>query len=291
MTMTTLKQLQEAFRSGEEPLQEDEYLGDDSLPYCKKCKTKRWFSTDDGKWAVRVMCDCQTAEAKKRQDEEERRKYLDEFYNRRELSLLGNRYKNANFSTATITANNLEAFEKAKSYVKNLQEVLKNNIGLYVYGDNSTGKTYLTACICNELLWRKQNCIYTNLASMLDYISASYNGRGDGKGGLLARIKACDFAFIDDFGKEFLGREAQPTSSKWAEEKLFEVLNERYNAQKPTIFSSNYSIGELISVLGLDKAIVERVNEMATRVIKLEGDDFRSDVCKRKSEIAKRLGI
>mgnify|MGYP000059519605 FL=1 len=289
--MTTLKQLQEAFRKGEESLQEDEYLGDDSLPYCKKCKAKRWFSTNDGKWAVRVMCDCQTAEAKKRQDEEERRKYLDEFYNRRELSLLGNRYKSANFSTATITANNLEAFEKAKSYVKNLQEVLKNNIGLYVYGDNSTGKTYLTACICNELLWRKQNCIYTNLASMLDYISASYNGRGDGKGGLLARIKACDFAFIDDFGKEFLGREAQPTSSKWAEEKLFEVLNERYNAQKPTIFSSNYSIGELISVLGLDKAIVERVNEMATRVIKLEGDDFRSDVCKRKSEIAKRLGI
>ena len=69
------------------------------------------------------------------------------------------------------------------------------------------------------------------------------------------------------------------------------MLNERYNAQKPTIFSSNYSIGELISVLGLDKAIVERVNEMATRVIKLEGDDFRSDVCKKKSEIAKRLGI
>lgn len=291
MTMTTLKQLQEAFRSGEEPLREDEYLGDDSLPYCKKCKTKRWFSTDDGKWAIRAMCDCQAEEARKQEDEEKRRKHLDEFYNRRELSLLGNRYKNANFTTATITSNNLEAFEKAKSYVKNLQEVLKYNIGLYVYGDNSTGKTYLTACICNELLWRKQNCIYTNLASMLDYISAAYNGKGDGKGGLLARIKSCDFAFIDDFGKEFLGREAQPTSSKWAEEKLFEVLNERYNAQKPTIFSSNYSIGELISVLGLDKAIVERVNEMATRVIKLEGDDFRSDVCKKKSEIAKRLGI
>lgn len=291
MTMTTLKQLQEAFRSGEEPLREDEYLGDDSLPYCKKCNTRRWFATDDGKWAIRAMCDCQAEEARKQEDEEKRRKHLDEFYNRRELSLLGNRYKNANFTTATITSNNLEAFEKAKSYVKNLQEVLKYNIGLYVYGDNSTGKTYLTACICNELLWRKQNCIYTNLASMLDYISASYNGKGDGKGGLLARIKSCDFAFIDDFGKEFLGREAQPTSSKWAEEKLFEVLNERYNAQKPTIFSSNYSIGELISVLGLDKAIVERVNEMATRVIKLEGDDFRSDVCKKKSEIAKRLGI
>lgn len=289
--MYTFATLQEAFKNGTEQLGEDEYLDENGLPCCSKCKTRRWFASQDGKFATRALCECQEAEVKKRRDEEQRREHLNEFYNRRELSLLGNRYKNANFATATITSNNLEAFEKAKSYVKNLQEVLKYNIGLYVYGDNSTGKTYLTACICNELLWRKQNCIYTNLASMLDYISASYNGKGDGKGGLLARIKSCDFAFIDDFGKEFLGREAQPTSSKWAEEKLFEVLNERYNAQKPTIFSSNYSIGELISVLGLDKAIVERVNEMATRVIKLEGDDFRSDVCKKKSEIAKRLGI
>ena len=107
MTMTTLKQLQEAFRSGEEPLREDEYLGDDGLPYCKKCNTRRWFATDDGKWAIRAMCDCQAEEARKQEDEEKRRKHLDEFYNRRELSLLGNRYKNANFTTATITSNNL----------------------------------------------------------------------------------------------------------------------------------------------------------------------------------------
>lgn len=44
-------------------------------------------------------------------------------------------------------------------------------------------------------------------------------------------------------------------------------------------------------MLGLDKAIIERINEMATRVIKLEGDDFRSVVRDEKSDIAKKLGI
>ena len=72
---------------------------------------------------------------------------------------------------------------------------------------------------------------------------------------------------------------------------MFEVLNARYNSQKPTIFSSNYSIAELETALGLDKAIIERINEMATRTIKLEGDDFREKVRKEKSDFAKKLGI
>lgn len=289
--MFTFKQLQEAFRNGSEQLQDDEYLDENGLPCCKKCKTPRWFTTEDGKWAMRVMCKCQTEESKRQQDYEERRKYMEEFRNRKELAVLGERYYNANFSTAKITDNNRDAYLKAKNYVRNIQSVLKYNIGLYVYGDNSTGKTFLTACICNELVWQKQRCVYTSFAAIRNAISSSYNGKSSGEGGLLARLMTYDFAFIDDFGKEFLGREFRPDVSKWAEEKLFEVLNGRYNAMKPTIFSSNYSIGELVSVLGLDKAIVERVNEMATRVIKLDGDDFRSEVRKKKSDIAKSLGI
>ena len=168
---------------------------------------------------------------------------------------------------------------------------LENNIGLYIYGDNSSGKTFLLACICNELVWKGYSCIYTNLASILNEIRASYDKNGMGECAILNHLQYYNFAFIDDLGKEFLGREYNAASSKWAEEKFFEVLNARYNAQKPTIFSSNYSISELASVLGLDKAIIERINEMATRVIKLEGDDFRSIVRDEKSDIAKKLGI
>ena len=109
--------------------------------------------------------------------------------------------------------------------------------------------------------------------------------------GIEVHLQYFDFVFIDDLGKEFIGREYNPSSVKWAEGKLFEILNARYNALKPTIFSSNYSIGELASVLGFDKGIVERINEMATRTIKLEGDDFREIALKEKSELAKQLGI
>lgn len=287
----TLEELKAAFAAGTETLKDDEYFGEDGLPYCKKCKTKRFFSLDNGEWAMRGMCKCQEEARKKAEEEEVARERMREFNNRKALSLTGKRYRNIMFADAIITPNNTKAYQKAKNYVAKSKEVFDNNIGLYIYGDNSSGKTFLIACICNELVWKGHRCIYTNLASILNEIRASYDKNGMGECAILYSLQNYDFAFIDDIGKEFLGREYNAASSKWAEEKFFEVLNARYNAQKPTIFSSNYSIAELASVLGLDKAIIERINEMATRVIKLEGDDFRSIVRDEKSEVAKNLGI
>ncbi len=287
----TLEEFKKGFASGEYKLREDEYLGDDGLPYCKKCKTRRFYCSDDKQWCIRGMCKCQEEARKKQEEEEAARKRMEEFNNRKALSLTGKRYRNLMFKDATITKHNSKAYQKASAYVEKSKEVFAENIGLYIYGDNSSGKTFLIACICNELVWKGYRCIYTNLATILNEIRGSYDRNGMGECAILRNLEYYDFAFIDDLGKEFLGREYNVASSKWAEEKFFEILNARYNAQKPTVFSSNYSIGELASVLGLDKAIVERINEMATRVIKLEGDDFRSTVRDEKSEIAKKLGI
>lgn len=287
----TLDELKEEVVSGKYRLKEDEFLGDDGLPYCKKCKTKRFFVVEDNSFAMFGSCECQQREQKEREEKEQRRKRVEEFNNRQILSLIGERYKNVRFKDARITPHNKTAFEKCGNYAKNGKKVYELNIGLYIYGDNSSGKTYLTACLCNELVWLGWRCVYTNLASILNEIRASYDGNGMGECLLLRQLQTFDFVFIDDLGKEFIGREFNSATAKWAEGKLFEILNARYNARKPTIFSSNYSISELASVLNLDKAIVERINEMATRAIKLEGDDFRTAVREEKSNIAKSLGI
>ena len=287
----TLDELKDEVSSGKYRLKEDEFLGDDGLPYCKKCKTKRFFVVEDNSFAMFGSCECQQREQKEREEQEQRRKRVEEFNNRQILSLIGERYKNVRFKDARITPHNKTAFEKCGNYAKNSKRVYELNIGLYIYGDNSSGKTYLTACLCNELVWLGWRCVYTNLASILNEIRASYDGNGMGECLLLRQLQTFDFVFIDDLGKEFIGREFNSATAKWAEGKLFEILNARYNARKPTIFSSNYSISELASVLNLDKAIVERINEMATRAIKLEGDDFRTAVREEKSNLAKSLGI
>lgn len=277
--------------SDEITLRDDEYLGDDGLPYCKNCKTTRVFVSADKSFTARCSCKCQSEAEEQRRKEEARQKALEAFNSRRNLSMLGARYRNIRLENATITENNKDVYARCSRYVEHAKEMRENNIGLYIYGDNSSGKTYLTACICNELLWQGYRCIYTNLATILSEIRSSYDGQGMGECELLNRLQAYDFAFIDDLGKEFIGREYNASSSKWAEEKLFEVINARYNAQKPTIFSSNYEISALASELRLDKAIIERINEMATRVLKLDGDDFRSAVRKDVNDVAKKYGI
>lgn len=287
----TLQQLKDDFASGKEALKEDEYLGEDSLPYCKACKTLRVYIAKEEDWCMHGSCKCQEEARKKAEEEEKRKEFMKRFRNNKLRSLLGERYLECMFSNSTITKSNREAYEKAQNYVKNSKKVYEQNIGIYLYGDNSSGKTHLTACICNELVYKGWKCIYTNLAAILNEIRNSYDGNGMGECNLLNKLSTYDFAFIDDLGKEFIGREYNAATAKWAEQKLFEVVNSRYNAERPTIFSSNYSIGELATVLNLDKAIVERINEMATRVIKLEGDDFRSEERDTKSSLAKKFGI
>jgi len=279
------------FATGKLPLRDDEYLGDDGLPHCKNCKTARVFVAPDKSFIARCACQCESEAEERKREEEKRQRVIEAFNSRRNLSMIGDRYKNIRFADAIITNNNRSVYQKCRNYVENAQAMRENNIGLYIYGDNSSGKTYLTACVCNELLWKGYRCVYTNLATILNEIRSSYDGQGIGECELISRLQTFDFAFIDDLGKEFLGREHNATTAKWAEEKLFEIINARYNAQRPTIFSSNYEIAELASVLSLDKAIIERINEMATRVLKLDGDDFRSDARKSKNDIAKKYGV
>lgn len=289
--MTKYEKIKQEYANGTRKLAEGEYIGANGLPYCPKCHTPKWCIVDNGDIACPIRCKCESEAAARQEEAIARQKRFDEFNDRQKLSLLGERYKNVMFNKARITDNNRGVYERCKRYVDNAKDMRGNNIGLYIFGNNSSGKTFLTACICNELLWRGYRCVYTNLANMLHEIQSGYNGGGVGESELLRRLQSYDFAFIDDLGKEFIGRESNANSSKWAESKLFEIINARYNAQRPTIFTSNYSIGELDDKLTFDAAIVERITEMATVNMELSGDNFRKDARIDKRELAKKFGV
>ncbi|MEG1508873.1 MAG: ATP-binding protein [Clostridia bacterium] len=270
-------------------LQDDEFLLN-GLPYCKNCNTARFYQSPDKLFLVRCICKCQ---AEKVKEEEEKNKLVEkqyEFFKRQQSSLLGKRYLNISFEKSIKTKNISEAYNKLLAYSINSKEMFANNIGLYLYGAPSSGKTHLSACLCNELVNQGYYCLYTNLSTILNEISATFNNSNN-TSDILKKIASFSFVFIDDVGKEFLGREFNASSAKWAEKTLFEILNTRYNAQLPTIFTSNFSLKELSTKLNLDDAIVDRINEMATRLIKIDGDDFRELARENKSELAKNLGV
>ena len=274
------------------PLQADEYE-QDGYPYCSKCNTARFFkyTKPDGDIILkRAKCECQQQE----QDRlEELRKIEDrkrEFRERQRLSMIGNKYLDATFASAEITSNNKQAFESAKAFVENAKTVIANNIGLYLYGDNSSGKTYLMACICNELVNKGYSCEFTSIPKLLAESGRNVRENRLSQAEIVDNLARKQFVFIDDLGKEFLGDRNDYNYNK-AERLLLEVLNARYSNGLPTVFTSNYSLDEFIRKFNLDKAIIERLNEMATRIIRLDGENFRQKALQEKNKLAKSLGI
>ena len=274
------------------PLQADEYE-QDGYPYCSKCNTARFFkyTKPDGDIILkRAKCECQQQEQDRLEELRKIEERKREFRERQRLSMIGSKYLDATFASAEITSNNKQAFESAKAFVENAKTVITNNIGLYLYGNNSSGKTYLMACICNELVDKGYSCEFTSIPKLLAESGRNLRENRLSQAEIVDNLARKQFVFIDDLGKEFLGNRNDYNYSK-AERLLLEVLNARYSNGLPTVFTSNYSLDEFIRKFNLDKAIIERLNEMATRVIRLDGDNFRQKALQEKNKLAKSLGI
>lgn len=259
-------------------IKDDEYLGEDGIIYCKKCNTRR--ETADiipiFKKRMPVMCKCQE---EKEKQERERLKLLDKqriVDKLRSTSLLGDKYKNVNFENTEIIHNdNFEVvYNRCKKYCEVANKVLDKGIGIYLFGNKGTGKSRLTACMANELMNNYYTVLYTNFSEISKYIRGTFNKSSETEYSFLERLTNIDFLFIDDFGTELVTKNDQDL---WLQEKIFEVINKRYNSNKPIIFTSNYSLRQLIEERGLADKTIDRINEMC-EIMKLEGDSYRKKV-------------
>lgn len=73
-----------------------------------------------------------------------------------------------------------------------------------------------------------------------------------------------DLLFVDDLGAA--------KATEWTEEVNYRLINHRYEAEKPTLFTSNVPPGQLGAALG--DRVASRLTEMCQRVV-LKGDDRR----------------
>lgn len=250
----------------------DEYVDGDGLIRCSNCHTRR--RNDDN---IVIRCSCQRDEYA---DE-----ILIEFRQRQELarkeqllrnlkkdSLLGVRYSNCSFNTTEIVSPEFEkVLRRCEKYCNIADEVLSKGYGLYIYGSCGTGKTHLTACMCNDLLNQYQQCMFTNITDMTKKIMSTFSGKGDTEE-VIRKYVDVDFLFIDDIGIEVVKKD---DGNNWLQRQIYEIVNLRYNNLKPTIFTSNYSPAELIKERGLWQRTVDRIAEMSSAIIKLEGESYR----------------
>ena len=262
-------------------LREDEYLQDDMI-YCKKCHTPRIFISDDKQIQVRCICQCQSEE---RDNEQKKQRLIEDqvkFKKLQEASLLGERYHNVTFDKTDLNRDEsfVTAYNRCKKFCENRNIVLKKGYGMYLWGESGSGKTHLMACMVNELTNNFVPCLFTNFFEIAKAIKKTYGKSLYSESDFINQLTEIPFLFIDDFGTERVQKEGSDT---WLQERIYDVINKRYNAQKPTIFSSNLSFQQLIEEKGIMTKTIDRIVEMSSAVIKVEGDSYRFKL--RENEI------
>lgn len=254
--------------------EEEEYIKDGDI-YCKNCDTRRTTTVFGRK--VRCICKCQEAKRKQEEEDERRKDRTKRVERLKKASLLGERYKNVSFEQTDVENANFKAiYDRCKKYTEVAEKVLSRGIGIYLFGASGVGKSHLTACMANKLMENYYTVLYTNFSEISKEIRGSFNKKrsDETEQAFIEKLSNIDFLFIDDFGTERLQKDEEDL---WLQEKVFEVVNRRYNNNKPTIFTSNYSPADMIKQRGLSPKTMDRIAE-ACETMELKGKSYRTAV-------------
>ena len=135
--------------------------------------------------------------------------------------------------------------------------------GLFLFGPAGTGKTHAAYAIA--LLARaNRNSVRVENATELFYKIRRGFDSTENPFDVTELASDTGVLVIDDFGVEKL--------SDWVVETFYLIINSRYEQMLPTIFTSNYSLGEIAERYG--DRIPSRIAEMCN-VVELSGEDKR----------------
>jgi DNA replication protein DnaC len=119
-----------------------------------------------------------------------------------------------------------EAFDAAYSFAQN------PNGWLLLVGPNGCGKTHLAAAIANHCLSEGEIVLFSVVPELLDHLRAAFApSSSEVYDQLFARMREAGLLVLDDLGAHY--------GTPWAAEKLFQLLNYRYNWRMPTVITSN----------------------------------------------------
>jgi DNA replication protein DnaC len=180
------------------------------------------------------------------------------------------RYAKCSFNTFKSAPGTSQ--DNALLLAQNLVNDFPVDRGLLFMGPAGVGKTHLAVAIIRGLIEKGFPGIFCEFGSLLKEIQDSYNPISKSSElKVLAPVYQTDVLVLDELGATI------PTD--WVRDTMYQIINKRYNDQKLTIFTTNYS-----DARGSDKEQVledrigtrlrSRLYEMCKKVV-MDGGDYR----------------
>ena len=99
---------------------------------------------------------------------------------------------------------------------------------LVLAGGTGSGKTHLAAAIAHQQRQAGRPYLFVVVPDLLDRLRADMRGDRD-RPEYIEHVRTCEFLVLDDLGVH--------SATEWAQEKLYQILNYRYNAKLPTVIT------------------------------------------------------
>ena len=120
------------------------------------------------------------------------------------------------------------------------REFAKEPEGWLVFlGVSGCGKTHLATAIANHRLAQGQAVSFASIHELLDHLRSAYSPEAKTSyDDTFEGVKKAPLLILDNLGAH--------STSPWAEEKLFQIINYRYNNRVPTLFTSHKRLEEIV---------------------------------------------
>ena len=150
---------------------------------------------------------------------------------------------------------------------------------MWLYGSSGTGKTTLAMLVSRTALEAGRSVAIYSLPKLLSRIRRTFDAEQGEQSyaDLFERLSTVDLLHIDDLGAE--------NRTEWVLEQLYALVNERYEAQRSLVVTTNLEDDELEEQIG--ERVVSRLVEMCDNPLPLFDEDRRMRV---PADVATSLG-
>jgi DNA replication protein DnaC len=148
-------------------------------------------------------------------------------------------------------------------------EFAKSPDGWLVFmGETGCGKTHLASAIVNYRYQAGKPALFVVVPEFLDHLRSAFSPESKiSYDKLFESVKTASLLVLDDFGEQ--------STTPWAKEKLYQVLNYRYNARLATVITTRRSIQETSEI---DSSISSRLVDPKISVpFNITAPDYRGD--------------
>ena len=221
---------------------------------CDTCRDRGWYTRDvpigHVEFGEVVNCECQHNKLEKEQTSRLLRYSNLENMTRFKFQTLNIHGQNEDQESQKLFQ---DASIAAEQYSERPQGWLVFN------GPHGSGKTHLAAAIGNRLIERGHLAFFVNVPDLIDHLRASFGPSSEmSYSDLFEQVKNSPVLILD-------GMETSINSS-WAEEKLRQIINHRYNAELPTVITLSGHLGDL------DPYLLSRMqSQELSRIINING--------------------